>query len=101
MIEPQVIIRCPSGNVGGLGNDRATIKQIDGSEFPLWVGKIDVHIDWQQGGPVTADIVAVGGLAVELTAGIRSIEIDRKKYRLVEVDHVTPMPEASAQQLHD
>ena len=64
----------------------AKITQLDGSPLAGHYGKADIHIDWQNGEPVTVDLVVVGGLSTDVVAGILSIEIDGKKYRLVEVD---------------
>jgi hypothetical protein len=87
---PVVIIRAPAPTdlYDVVSSLKATIKQRDGSPFPLAVQKATVNIDWMTGAPVTVDITAAGGFAVEAAAGLRSIEIDGRKYRLVEVPNV-------------
>jgi hypothetical protein len=79
---PVVVIRTPIVP-GPVSSRDLRIMQTDGKPFPLFVTKAVVNIDYEHGDPVTVDLTAMGGIAVELTANINTIEIDGRKYRLV------------------
>jgi hypothetical protein len=93
---PQIVITCPPNR----SSRDARIKQTDGSEVPGRYTKAVVTVDWASGAAPVVDLTAIVP-SFDIAAGVRSIELNGRKFRLVEVDHVTPMPEASAPQLHD
>ena len=91
---PQIVIVFPPNS----SSIKATLRQTDGSEVPGQYTKAIVTVDWSSGEPPTADLTCIGP-SLDITAGIRSIEIDGKKYRLVECDHVRPMPDEVSNRL--
>lgn len=90
-LDKAIILRMPSvGSDSILPSKAAKITQADGSNFPLYVQRAIIDIDWGTMAPVTVDLKCIGGFAVEAAAGLRNIEINGKTYRLVEV---VDMPE--------
>lgn len=64
----------------------ATIRQDDGSTFPLGVSKATIEIDWESGSPVVAHLEVKDGFSVEAAATVQSITINGKRYQLVEME---------------
>lgn len=66
----------------------AKITQSDGRPLPLGFqnAKATLNLDWESGEAITVDFRAVTGFGFEVVAGIRYLEIDGRKFRLVEVD---------------
>ena len=52
--------------------------------LPFAVTEATIHINYGSRDPVTVDIKAAGNTELEVVAGVRYVEIDGKKYRLVE-----------------
>jgi hypothetical protein len=84
---PTTIIRVPKPEslYGGVNPFACDLVTSDGKPFPLAVTKAIVTLDWNSHEPVTLDIKAMGGFEAEVAAGLRYIEINGRKFRLVEV----------------
>ena len=82
---PQLLLKCPASSDGrprsAIGS---TLTQADGSRLPFEFLKATVHVDWDMGEPVTVDLVAVGGIAIDAAIGLHTIQLNGKKYRLIE-----------------
>ena len=91
---PQIKITCPENS----SSLRARITQLDGSEVPGMYTRAEIIVDWEHGEVPVVDLTCLGP-SLDIAAGIRSIEIDGKKYRLVECDHVRPMPDEVSNRL--
>lgn len=82
---PSCVVRVPPPvGCNGVSSLKAEIKQPDGTPLPLAITKARISIDWENGDPVVLDLEAKGGFGVDATAGLRSIEINGKRYRLIE-----------------